>query len=121
MVDKIMGILSMMLGVAALSLEFNKLRWCSTSATATIVEVKQQSARGAYTYNPVFEFCVDGRMIRGCGGVPGSLLKNRYQVGDSRKILYEERNPESFRLRGNYTMILIGVLFILGGIYTYMQ
>ena len=117
MLDKIMGILSMMLGIAALSLEFNKLRWCSTSATATIVEVKRQSARGAYTYNPVFEFCVDGRMIRGSGGVPGSLLKNRYQVGDSRKILY----VESFRLRGNYTMILIGVLFILGGIYTYMQ
>ena len=26
---KVMGILCMMLGVAALSLEFNRLRWCS--------------------------------------------------------------------------------------------
>ena len=73
---KVMGILCMMLGVAALSLEFNGLRWCSIPATATIIEVNRQpAAKGGYTYNPVFEFCVDGRMIRGNAGQPGSLLK----------------------------------------------
>ena len=122
MLDKVMSILNMMLGVAALSLEFNKRRWCSVAATAQIIEVKQQhAARGGYIYEPVFEFCVDGRMIRGNAGLPGSLLKNQYQVGESRKILYEKGNPENFMIRGNYTMILIGVLCILGGIYLYMQ
>ena len=41
---KVMGILCMMLGVAALSLEFNRLRWCSIPATATIIEVNRQPA-----------------------------------------------------------------------------
>ena len=109
---KVMGILCMMFSVAALSLEFNRLRWCSIPATATIIEVnRQRAAKGGYTYNPVFEFCVDGRMIRGNAGHPGSLLKNQYQVGETRKIRYEKGNPENFRLRGNYTMILIGILF----------
>ena len=60
-------------------------------------------------------------MIRGNAGQPGSLLKNQYQVGETRKIRYEKGNPENFRLRGNYTMILIGILFLTAGIYGYMS
>ena len=56
-------------------------------------------------------------MIRGNASQPGSLLKNQYQVGETRKIRYEKGNPENFRLRGNYTMILIGILFLTAGIY----
>ena len=122
MMMKAMDILCMMLGVAALSLEFNRLHCCSKPATATIIEVnRQRAAKGGYTYNPVFEFCVDGRMIRGNAGQPGSLLKNQYQVGETRKIRYEKGNPENFRLRGNYTLILIGILFLAAGIYRYMS
>ena len=73
------------------------------------------------TYNPVFEFCVDGRMIRGNAGQPGSLLKNHYQVGETRKIRYEKGNPENFRVRGNYAIILIGILLLAAGIDMYMQ
>lgn len=67
------------------------------------------------------EFCVDGRMIRGNAGLPGSLLENQYQVGETRKIRYEKGNPENFWLRGNYTMILIVILFLTAGIYGYMS
>ena len=52
MMMKAMDILCMMLGVAALSLEFNRLHCCSKPATATIIEVNRQpAAKGGYTYN----------------------------------------------------------------------
>ena len=121
MLDTIMGILCMMFGVAALSFEFNKLRQCSSRAEATVVEVKRQESRGLKIYSPVFEFHVDGKTIRGNGGVPGSQFRRRFQVGETLQVLYEEGNPEHFRVRGNYTMFAIGVFFLLSGIYMYTR
>ena len=122
MLDNVMTLVCMMLGVSMLSMEFNRRRRCSTPATAIIVEVRwQRDARGFASYSPVFEFCVDGQKIRGNGSVPASLLKNQFQVGDSRQVLYEVGHPECFRLRGNFTMIAMGLFFLLAGIYLYMR
>ena len=61
MLDTVMGVLCMMLGVAGVSLEVNRLLHCSARAEAKIIEVRRQrDARGVVTYNPIFEFCVDG-------------------------------------------------------------
>ena len=121
MLDKVMGFICMMFGVAALSLEFNKLRQCTSRAVATIIEVERKNYRGVVTYCPVVEFSVDGRMIRGSGGATCSMVRNRYHVGDTKTVLFDPVNPEHFRLRGNYSMILAGLLFLLGGIYVYMR
>ncbi len=121
MLDQIMGVICMLFGVAALSLEFNKLRQCSSRAEARVVEVRQTDPRGLKIYSPVFEFTVDGRTIRGSGGVPGSQFKRRFQVGDVREVIYEAGNPQNFRIRGNYTMIAAGVLFLAAGIYSYLR
>ena len=120
--DTVMGLLCMMLGVAALSLEINRLVHCSTRAKAKIIEVKRQTdSKGFTRYNPVFEFHVDGRTIRGNGGMIGSLSENRYEVGEYRTIFYDKGNPESFRLRGNYILIIVGAIFLLGGIFLYRR
>lgn len=120
--DKIIAILCMMFGVAALSLEFNRLLHCSRRAQATVVEVSQRiDARGLKVSSPVFEFCVDGRKIRGDGGVPGLPFGTRFQVGDVRQIYYDAANPENFRIRGNCTLLLIGVLFLVSGVYLYLN
>ena len=121
MLDKVMGFICIMFGIAALSLEFNRLRQCTSRVAATIIEVKRQNYRGIVTYCPVVEFSADGSMIRGSGGATGSMFGSRYRVGDCRTVLYDKGNPEHFRLRGNYSMILAGLLFLLGGIYVYMR
>ena len=120
--DKIMSFMCMAFGVAGLSLEFNRLHQCSVHTTATITEVnRQRDARGLPLNSPVFEFIVDGRLIRGNGRVPGSLLRNRYREGEIREILYEAGNPENFRLRGTSAMLLSSLLFLVVGIYVYLQ
>ena len=122
MLDTVMGVLCMMLGVAGVSLEVNRLLHCSARAEAKIIEVRRQrDARGVVTCNPIFEFRVDGRTIRGNGGMIGSLSQNRYEVGETRTILYDKGNPESFRLRGSCTLLIISVIFLLGGIWLYRR
>ena len=121
MLDKVMSIICLMCGVAALSMEFNKLRQCSSRAAAKVTDVVRQTYRGLPTYCPVIEFIVDGRLIRSDSAVPGSMFKNRYRVGDTKTVFYDPVKPERFRLRGNYNMLLIGAFFLLGGIYLYMR
>ena len=121
MLNQIIGVLCMMFGVAALSMEFNRLRLCTRRARATVVEVRQTDPRGIKIYSPVFEFTVDGKTIRGSGGVPGSQFRRRIEVGDVREVVYEAGKPENFRIRGNYSMLAIGALFLAAGIYTYLH
>ena len=122
MLDKVMGFICMLIGVAALSLEINKLRRCSVRATATVVDVRRaRDARGFMSYTPIFEFTVDGQTIRSQSNVPASLRKNQFEVGEIREVLYEPGYPENFRLRGNFTLLAIGLFFLLAGVYMYMR
>ena len=54
-------------------------------------------------------------------GVPGLPFGSRFQVGDVRQIYYDAANPEHFRIRGNCTLFLIGVLFLVSGVYLYLN
>ena len=53
--------------------------------------------------------------------MPGSQFRRRFEVGDVREVVYEAGKPENFRIRGNYSMLAIGALFLAAGIYTYLH
>lgn len=118
----IVGAVICCIGFIILTQGARKKKRCTASASASIVEIEKgveeadkAGARKKITYTPIYEFTVNGNVIRKSGGVY-SHNKNEFKVGDTSPVTYNPDKPEEFLVNGKNGGNAFGIALLLFGL-----
>ena len=118
----LVGIVIVLLGFLSLKKGSQKKNRCTASASALIVEIEKdedaagrEGTRKKYTYTPIYEFEVNGNIIRKGGGIY-SHSKKEFNVGDTVAVKYNPDKPEEFLVNGKSSGKSFGIALLLFGL-----
>lgn len=118
----LVGVILALLGILDIKMGTRKKKRCTASAEARIVEVQsEEDSAGSenthkkYSYTPIYEFTVNGAVIRKSGGIY-SHNKKAFRVGDTARVMYDPADPETFLVNGKSGVKSFGIGLLLFGI-----
>ena len=118
----LVGIVIVLLGFLSIRKGSQTKNRCTASASAVIVEVQaekdeagSENTHKKYTYTPIYEFEVNGNIIRKCGGIY-SHNKKEFNVGDTVAVKYNPDKPEEFLVNGKSSGKSFGIALLLFGL-----
>ena len=116
------GIAFVLFGILSIGKGSQKKNRCTASASAVIVEVQaekdeagSENTHKKYTYTPIYEFEVNGNIIRKGGGIY-SHNKKEFNVGDTVAVKYNPDKPEEFLVNGKSGGKSFGIALLLFGL-----
>ena len=116
------GIAFVLFGILSIGKGSQKKKRCTASASAVIAEIEKDvdeadkaGTRKKYTYTPIYEFTVNGGVIRKSGGIY-SHNKSEFKVGDVSSVKYNPDKPDEFLVNGKNGGKFLGVALMLFGL-----
>ena len=118
----LVGIVIVLLGFLSIRKGSQKKNRCTASASAVIVEVQaekdeagSENTHKKFTYTPIYEFVVNGNIIRKNGGIY-SHNKKDFKVGDAATVKYNPDKPEEVLVNGKSGGKGFGIALLLFGL-----
>lgn len=110
------------IGIIILYQGAKKKKRCTVFASAVIAEIEKDvdeadkaGTRKKYTYTPIYEFTVNGGVIRKSGGIY-SHNKSEFKVGDVSPVMYNPDKPDEFLVNGKSSGKSFGIALLLFGL-----
>ena len=113
------GMIFIIIGVIFFIVEIVKKKKCKVTTNATVIDIARDQSRdsdGSYstTLHPVFEYEVSGNIYVKKSRYGSSSCK--YYIGQQVEILYNEKNPNQYYVKGSLSGIMFGVVCLVAGI-----
>ena len=113
----IVGLLFAAVGIYILKSGEDKVKRCTVEAVGTVVEIQEETTTDSdgtsITYHPVLSYKVEGKTIKSKS--PVGTSNKKYNVNENVDILYNPNKPEEFIIKGDKSLNIMGIIFVILG------
>lgn len=115
----IFGMVVSLIGILSIFAKMRSIATCTEAITASVASIKTETTliRGStvYFYRPVYSYSYFGKKYKAEAPYK-SMLKGKYNVGDTASIYINPAEPGDFRFPNTFAAFVFGIIALAVGL-----